>query len=104
MDPTQPVYDTTSPYAANFGGYFAWTKDGSSLNDPTYSKTKNALAPNNPVADLMLKTTTTPDGTSSGTPTLITRCTALKTCASMQPQALTSHRASKIRMWLQPPP
>lgn len=55
MDPTQPVYDTTSPYAANFGGYFAWTKDGSSLNDPTYSKTKNALAPNNPVADLMLK-------------------------------------------------
>ena len=35
MDPTQPVYDTTSADKDNFGGYFAWRGPGASLNDPT---------------------------------------------------------------------
>lgn len=55
MDPTQPVYDTTSADRDNFGGYFAWRSPGTSLNDPTYPYNRNDLAPNNPVADLMLK-------------------------------------------------
>ena len=55
MDPTQPVYDTTSADKDNFGGYFAWRGPGASLNDPTYPFNINTLAPKNPVADLMLK-------------------------------------------------
>lgn len=39
MDPTQPVYDTTSADKDNFGGYFAWRGPGASLNDPTYPST-----------------------------------------------------------------
>ena len=55
MDPTQPVYDYTSPDAANFGHYFEWKVDGSSLGDPTWPNTINRNAPANPVAQLALK-------------------------------------------------
>ena len=55
MDPTQPVYDYSSPDAANFGNYFQWKIDGSSLDDPTWPWTINRNAPYNPVAQLALK-------------------------------------------------
>ena len=47
MDPTQPVkadgYD-------NFGGYFTWTDDGSTLNDAAYPLIPNRNTAHNPVA------------------------------------------------------
>jgi len=54
FDPTQPVTDDDAIYK-NFGGYFEWLSNGSSLNDPDWPYTKNSLATNNPVAQLMLK-------------------------------------------------
>jgi iron complex outermembrane receptor protein len=51
MDPTRPVTD--SGYD-KFGGYFQWTT-GSEFNSPDWPLTKNALAPQNPVALLNLK-------------------------------------------------
>ena len=54
MDPTQTVRND-DPMFKNFGGYFEWTQDGGSLNDPTWAQTKNSLATANPVALLDLK-------------------------------------------------
>ena len=55
MDPTQPVRDYTSPDARNFGYYYQWKVDGSSLGDPTWPNTMNRNAPYNPVAQLALR-------------------------------------------------
>ena len=55
MDPTKPVYDKTSPDAANFGGFSAWKVDGTGLNDSTYPNNFNSLATKNPVSVLELK-------------------------------------------------
>ncbi|KAA6300983.1 MAG: TonB-dependent receptor SusC [Candidatus Ordinivivax streblomastigis] len=52
MDPTRPVRDNTS--FKEFAGYWQWTVD-SEFNDPNWLLTKNALAPQNPVAALELK-------------------------------------------------
>ena len=55
MDPSQSVYDTTSPDRANFGGYFEWRADGSSLNDSSWPYTWERNATPNPVAILNMK-------------------------------------------------
>lgn len=55
MDPSQSVYDTTSPDAANFGGYFQWRANGSSLNDSSWPSTWERNATPNPVSILNLK-------------------------------------------------
>ena len=64
MDPTQDPYAYTSKYhhdmfaadgtsaeavLKNFGGYFQWISNGSSLGDPTWPYTYNNLATKNPV-------------------------------------------------------
>ncbi len=49
MDPTQPIKSDDSKYA-NFGGYFQWTTDGTSLNDPNYAYNIISTATANPVA------------------------------------------------------
>ena len=54
MDPTQSIYDTTSPDAANFHNYFQWRTTGASLNDPAWPNAWNNLATANPVALLKL--------------------------------------------------
>ena len=51
MDPTQPIYDTTSPDAANFAGYFQW-RAKSEFGDNAWPSTWERNAPANPVADL----------------------------------------------------
>ncbi len=55
MDPSQSVYDTTSPDRANFGGYFQWKADGSSLNDSSWPTTWERNATPNPVSILEYK-------------------------------------------------
>jgi len=55
MDPTQPVRDYTSADAANFGYYYQWKIDGSSLDDASWPYTVNRNAPYNPVSMLDLK-------------------------------------------------
>ena len=62
MDPTQDPRAFTSPYhkglagidqtLKNFGGYFEWTSNGSTLNDPTWPLTKKPEAMGNPLAIL----------------------------------------------------
>ena len=54
MDPTQPVRSADARYN-NFGGYFAWTQEGSALKDPTWPLTQNGQATRNPLALLHLK-------------------------------------------------
>ena len=64
MDPTQDPYKYTSQYhlnqfandgttadavLRNFGGYFQWISNGSSLGDPTWPYTYNNLATKNPL-------------------------------------------------------
>ena len=64
MDPTQDPYAYTSKYhqnvfaadgtsadavLKNFGGYFQWISNGSSLGDPTWPYTYNNLATKNPL-------------------------------------------------------
>ena len=51
MDPTQPIYDKTSPDAANFGGYFQWRANGE-YKDPYWPTTWERNSPANPVAEL----------------------------------------------------
>ncbi len=51
MDPTQAIYDTTSPDRANFGGYFQW-RANSEFKDASWPSTWERNAPANPVADL----------------------------------------------------
>ena len=48
MDPTQPVFSNDSRFD-NFNGYFTWTGNGTSLNDPNYPLTKERNAAYNPV-------------------------------------------------------
>ena len=55
MDPTQPVRSSGDTYQRYFGGFFQWTTDGKSLNDPTWLLTNNSLAPANPVSMLEMK-------------------------------------------------
>lgn len=65
MDPTQAIHVFTSPYhtalpnigqaLTNFGGYFEWTGDGSSLKDSTWPYTKFNEATANPLALINLK-------------------------------------------------
>ena len=55
MDPTHSIYDTTSPDAANFGGYFQWRNPGATLNDSTWPYTHNNLSVKNPLSILNLK-------------------------------------------------
>ena len=55
MDPSQSVYDTVSPDAANFGGYFQWKADGSSLKDSSWPSTWERNATPNPVSLLNLR-------------------------------------------------
>ncbi|MDH6303756.1 TonB-linked SusC/RagA family outer membrane protein [Parabacteroides sp. PF5-5] len=55
FDPTQSVYGSGEMYQKYFGGYWQWDVDGSALNDPTWKRTYNALAPANPLAVLELK-------------------------------------------------
>lgn len=65
MDPTQAINAFTSPYHTglknidqtlkNFGGYYEWTSDGTSLEDSTWPYTKFNEATANPVALLNLK-------------------------------------------------
>ena len=54
MDPTQPVF-SNDPAFKNFHGYFTWTDEGKSLNDPNYPTLKNTNAAYNPVARLYEK-------------------------------------------------
>lgn len=49
MDPTQPIYDTTSADHENFGGYFEW-KSPASYGDSRWPNTNNTNATSNPVA------------------------------------------------------
>ena len=51
MDPTQPIYDTTSADRDNFAGYFQW-RAKSEFKDPAWLTTWERNAPANPVADL----------------------------------------------------
>jgi len=53
-DPTQPVYSSDAKFA-NFGGYYEWLVDGSSLNDKSWPYAYNSLATKNPMAILDLK-------------------------------------------------
>ena len=55
MDPTHSVRDAGETYQKYFGGFFQWTNDGKSLNDPTWLLTNNSLAPANPVSLLEMK-------------------------------------------------
>ncbi|MBQ6290618.1 MAG: TonB-dependent receptor [Bacteroidales bacterium] len=55
MDPSQSIYDKTSPDAANFANYFQWRADGASLNDDTWPYTWERNATPNPVSLLNLK-------------------------------------------------
>ncbi len=59
FDPTQPVRANTSDsgidYQKFFDGYFQWTTNATSLNDPSWTRTYNSLAPANPVATLEQK-------------------------------------------------
>lgn len=56
QDPTQPVYfDSSVSDAANFGGYWEWTSDGSTFNNPKYPHGVNTQATKNPLAMLELK-------------------------------------------------
>ncbi len=55
MDPTQSIYDTTSPDRKNFGGYFEWRANGASLGDSSWPYTWERNATPNPVAVLDLK-------------------------------------------------
>ncbi len=51
MDPTHPIYDTTSADSQNFGGYFQWRTSGGVADvDATYPYDRNSNAPGNPVA------------------------------------------------------
>ncbi|MCR5077760.1 MAG: TonB-dependent receptor [Prevotella sp.] len=52
FDPTQPV--TANGYD-NFGGYYQWTTNGTSLNDSAWPLTYYSLATKNPVSVLNLK-------------------------------------------------
>ncbi len=58
FDPTQPVYDASSPY----GGYFEWA----SVDPNTKAVTLNKLAPRNPVALLNLYSNTANSNRSFG--------------------------------------
>lgn len=51
-DPTQSVHSDDANMQKLFGGYYQWTTDGSSLNDPTWPVTFQSLAAANPVATL----------------------------------------------------
>ena len=51
MDPTQPVFSNV-PMFDNFNGYYTWTGNGTSLNDPNYPLTKERNAAYNPVGRL----------------------------------------------------
>lgn len=55
MDPTQPVRSDEAVYQDYFGGYYQWNVDAASFNDPTWTRTFNSLAPQNPVSTLDLK-------------------------------------------------
>ena len=55
FDPTQSVYSSDDVYKNYFGGYFQWTTNGTSLNDPNWTRTFNSLAPANPVSTLEMK-------------------------------------------------
>ena len=55
FDPTQSVYSSSANAQKYFGGYFQWDTDGKSLNDPSWLRTFNSLAPSNPVALLNMK-------------------------------------------------
>lgn len=54
MDPTQPITSKDGAFS-NYHGYFSWTDEGKSLNDPNYPTLKNANAASNPVARLYEK-------------------------------------------------
>ena len=51
MDPTQPVRSSDAAYN-NYNGYFEWTADGQSYQDPSYPTIMNTYASSNPVARL----------------------------------------------------
>ncbi len=55
MDPTQTVRDFTSADAANFGNYWEWKSNGSTLGDPNYPNMMDSQATKNPMAILNLK-------------------------------------------------
>lgn len=52
FDPTRPINDDTYK---EFGGYYQTPKDGSDLNDPSWTHLSNTNTPQNPVALLNLK-------------------------------------------------
>ncbi|WP_028897464.1 TonB-dependent receptor [Prevotella sp. HUN102] len=55
-DPSQSIYDHTSPDAANFGFYHTWRGAGlEKAEDPNWPSTFNTLATKNPLAILNLK-------------------------------------------------
>lgn len=55
-DPSQSIYDHTSPDAANFGFYHTWRGAGlEKTEDPKWPSTFNTLATKNPLAVLNLK-------------------------------------------------
>lgn len=53
-DPTQPVTSDDAKFS-NFGGYYEWTTNGTSLNDSSWPYTFNSLAQQNPLALLNLR-------------------------------------------------
>ncbi len=55
MDPTQPIYSDGETYQKYFGGFFQWDVDAKSIGDPSWTRTKNSLAVQNPLAMLELK-------------------------------------------------
>ena len=83
MDPTQPVFSNV-PMFDNFNGYYTWTGNGTSLNDPNYPLTKERNAAYNPVGRL-----------DECNDRVIIRYTALRICACMQISLATGPMVSR---------